>query len=106
MSTDEERVYVVSCSVQLCIALRGLHRSQCPSGQRVRLRCEGTQVRISPQVVVFITTATAICSLWHGLRTSTAMSRSAQPCIPPGSLNRVPASAGVQAGMSPLPGGR
>jgi len=32
--------------------------------------------------------------------------RSTQPCIPPGSLNRVPASAGVKAEMSPLPGGR
>jgi len=32
--------------------------------------------------------------------------RSTQPCIPPGSLNRVPASAGVRAGMSALPGGR
>ena len=32
--------------------------------------------------------------------------RSTQPCIPPGSLNRVPASAGVRTGMSPLPGGR
>ena len=32
--------------------------------------------------------------------------RSTQPCICPGSLNRVPASAGVRAGMSPLPGGR
>ena len=32
--------------------------------------------------------------------------RSTQPCIPPGSLNRVPASAGLKAGMSPLPGGR
>jgi len=32
--------------------------------------------------------------------------RSTQPCIPPGSLNRVPASAGVRAGMSPPPGGR
>jgi len=32
--------------------------------------------------------------------------RSTQPCIPLGSLNRVPASAGVRAGMSPLPGGR
>jgi len=32
--------------------------------------------------------------------------RSTQPCIPPGSLNRVPALAGVRAGMSPLPGGR
>ena len=30
----------------------------------------------------------------------------AQPCIPPGSLNRVPASAGVKEGKSPLPGGR
>ena len=32
--------------------------------------------------------------------------RSTQPCFPPGSLNRVPASAGVKAGMSTLPGGR
>jgi len=32
--------------------------------------------------------------------------RSTQPCIPPGSLNRVPALAGLKAGMSPLPGGR
>jgi len=30
--------------------------------------------------------------------------RSTQPCLPPGSLNQVPASAGVKAGMSPLPG--
>ena len=29
--------------------------------------------------------------------------RSTQPCIPPGSLNRVPVSAGVRAGMSPPP---
>ena len=34
------------------------------------------------------------------------LARSTQPCIPPRSLNRVPASAGVRAGMSPLPGGR
>ena len=32
--------------------------------------------------------------------------RSTQPCISPGSLDRVPASAGVKAGKSPLPGGR
>jgi len=32
--------------------------------------------------------------------------KSTQPCIPPGSLNRVPASAGVRAGMSPLSGDR
>ena len=34
------------------------------------------------------------------------LSRSTQPCIPPGSLNRVPASAVVRAGISPLSGGR
>ena len=32
--------------------------------------------------------------------------RSTQPCIPSESLNRVPASAGVKAGKSPLPSGR
>ena len=32
--------------------------------------------------------------------------RLTQPCISPGSLNRVPASAGVNAEMSPLSGGR
>jgi len=31
---------------------------------------------------------------------------STQPCIPSGSLNRVPASARVKAGKSPLSGGR
>ena len=36
----------------------------------------------------------------------THIRRSTQPYIPPGSLNRVPASAGLRAGMSPLPGGR
>jgi len=39
-------------------------------------------------------------------RPCTAYYRSTQPCIPPGSLNRVPASAGVRAGMSPVLGGR
>ena len=34
------------------------------------------------------------------------MLKSTQPCIPPGALNRVPAAAGLRAGMSPLPGGR
>jgi len=32
--------------------------------------------------------------------------RSTQPCISSGSLNRVPALAGVKVGKSPLPGGR
>jgi len=55
--------------------------------------------RISPRTVGFITTATEICSLGYRLRTSTAIPRSTQPCVSPGSLNRVPASAGVKAGM-------
>ena len=51
---------------------------------------------------MFIAMATAICSLGHGLRFS-AVPRSTQSCITSGSLNRVPASAGIRAGMSPLP---
>ena len=45
----------------------------------------------------------------RGVRLDMAIlaTKSTQPCIPPGPLNRVPASAaGVKAGMSPLPGGR
>jgi len=55
---------------------------------------------------VFIANAAAICSLGNGLRVFTAVSRSTEPYIPPGSLNRVPAVAGVKARMSPLSGGR
>jgi len=49
---------------------------------------------------VFIAMATAICSFGHGL-CLTAMPMSTHPCISSGSLNRVPAAAGVMAGMSP-----
>ena len=35
----------------------------------LRLRCERTQVRISPRTVVFIAIANAVYSLGHGLRT-------------------------------------
>jgi len=55
---------------------------------------------------VIIVTATVMCSLGHGLCTFTAVPRSSQPYIPPGSLNRVPSLAGVKAIMSPLSGGR
>ena len=41
---------------------------------------------------MLIASATVICSLGHGLRTFTAVPMSGQPCMPPGSLNRVPAS--------------
>ena len=47
--------------------------------------------------VVFIAAAAAICSLGHGLHTFTAVPRSTQPCIHPGSLNRVPALAEARA---------
>ena len=42
--------------------------------------------------------------VYHSVRNQPT--RSTQPCIAPGSLNRVPALAGVKAGMSPLPGGQ
>jgi len=46
------------------------------------------------------------CDAAADVRAASRQTRSTQPCIPSGSLNRVPASAGVRAGMSPLPGGR
>ena len=69
-------------------------------------RCERTKVRISPWTAEFIANATVICSLGHGLRTFAVVLRSNLSCIPAGSLNRVPALAGVKAKMSPLSGGR
>ena len=56
---------------------------------------ERTKVRISPRTVVFVANATVVCSPGHELHTFTAVLRSTQPCIPPGSLNQVPASPGV-----------
>jgi len=98
-------VPVISSLSLLSVAVLKGHSQISSSGSRVRLRCERTQVRISPRTIVFIAMATVICSLGYGLRL-TAMPRSTQPCIPSGSLNRVSASAGVRAGMLPLPGGR
>jgi len=49
---------------------------------------------------VFIASAIVICSLGHGLRTFAAVPRSTPFCIPSGSLNRVPASAGVIKGRN------
>jgi len=59
----------------------------------------------SKRTVTFIVNVTVMCSLGHWLHL-TAVLRSTQPCTPPGSLNRVLASAGVTAGMSPPSGGR
>jgi len=52
---------------------------------------------------LFSAMATAMYSLGHELRL-TAVPRSTQPCIPSGSLNRVPASVGVRAEMSSILG--
>ena len=54
-------------------------RSQWSTGSTYDLRCDGTQVQISPREVVFITTATVIYSLGHGLHALTAVPRSTQP---------------------------
>jgi len=45
---------------------------------------------------------------WRGYTISVCNNptRSTQPCFPPGSLNRVPASNGVKAEMSALSGGK
>jgi len=43
---------------------------------------------------------------WYTISVCSKPTRSTQPCIPQGSLNGVPASAGVKGGMSPLSGGR
>jgi len=69
-------------------------------GSRSRLPSERTQVRISPRTVVFAANATVICSLGHGLCTFTAVPRSTQPCIPPGSLNRASAQLYPSFGWS------
>ena len=48
-------------------------------------------------------TVTALNSTYRQRRNLAHLlvTRSTQPCTPPGSLNRVPASSGVRAGMSP-----
>ena len=55
---------------------------------------------------ILITTHARTHTQFNGTFPGLPGTRSTQPCIPPGSLNRVPALAGVRAGMSPLPGGR
>ena len=50
--------------------------------------------------------AMATAALGTGCAQLQCLARSTQRCIASGSLNRVPASAWVRAGMSPLPGGR
>ena len=49
---------------------------------------------------------TKICLNGYTILVCDQPTRSSQACIPPGSLNRVPASVGVKSGMTPLLGGR
>jgi len=67
----------------------GVHRMNEVNARRARL--------VPGWVTVFGRYTISVCNKSIG---------STEPFIPPGSLNRVPASAGVRAGMSPLPGGR
>ena len=72
--------------------------------------CERTQVRMSPWTVVFTVTATAICSLGHGLcclvhTYCSVVHRSTQPWTPLVPLNQAPHTAGVTVWMSLMTGG-
>ena len=57
-----------------------------------------------PTAYVAILPSETLMSAKHAINCKLrgSVARSTQPCISPGSLNRVPASAGVRAGMSPL----
>ena len=58
-------------------------------------------------MVDFLSLIRKVAEVMQPLATRTVkVTGSTQPCISPGSLNRVPASAGEKAGTSPLPGGR
>ena len=61
------------------------------------------RLRILLSISVFLLFSFFVC---HFLVVCKKPTRSTQPCIPSGPLNRVPASCGVKAGMSALPGGR
>ena len=67
------------------------------SGVRRMNEVNPRRARLVPEWVTFLGYTLSACN---------QPTRSTQPGIPPGSLNRVPASAGVKAGMLPLSGGR
>jgi len=79
-------------------AVASTQSRQAATPSRQTAHTQRPKVRIS----LFIANTTVICSLGHGLRTFTAVPKSTQSCIPSGSLNRLPASAGVRSGISPL----
>ena len=82
----------------MSVSLSGWRRGVVVSGVRRMNEVNARRARLVPGwVTVFGGYIISVCN---------KPTRSTQPCIPPGSLNRVPASAGVRAGTSPLPGGR
>ena len=78
-----DRYYRLLAWPEPCLDVWRLHWS---SGWCIRLRCERTQVRISPQTVMFISMATAMCSLGHELHTFTVVPRSSRPSTVHGTL--------------------
>ena len=85
-------------SIVMSVSLSGWRRGVVVSGVRRMNEVNARRARLVPGwVTVFGGYIISVCN---------KPTRSTQPCIPPGSLNRVPASAGVRAGTSPLPGGR
>jgi len=62
--------------------------------------------KVNPHRVQLVPGWVTVCRWGYTISVCNQPTRSTQPCIPPGSLNRVPASAGIRVGMSPLPDGR
>ena len=89
------------------VKLNGVHVPGSPYAVHVgRLDADASLVRaycvaVSLCIMLQIATTRGI----HRYLLAHYYTRSTQPCIPSWPLNRVPASAGVRAGMSALPGG-
>ena len=103
-----ERVLLLCClvlSTSSKIKLGGDSLSLCKC-VCMRQRHEHTYSHTDRQTVETTTVPNVAAVTRATLCTFACTPRSTQPCIRPRSLNRVPASAGVKAGISPLPGGR
>jgi len=92
-------VYML-CSVLFfsCPRSEGWRRGVVVSGVRRMNEVNARRVRLVPGCLP--------SSSGYTISVCNKPTRSSQPCIPPRSLSRVPASAGVRAGMLHLPGGR
>ena len=77
--------------------------ARCGQARVARLVLDSVAAASHDDIVNAGTVDVSLCRL-HFVTSVNLVTRSTQPCIPPRALNRVPASAGVRAGMSPLPG--